>query len=170
MKLPYADRLVQEAIHATRQDGLHSLILTYDEQEAKTLFTCADNQLGKSRYCGRQLLVNGAHLYAISTGRSFGETGMLWFVECEGADPDMLDECLNPHNDKLFEYVWWPSSTRNYSRVLFSDWLRERPRSTWRPETIRGDRFVQAVEAPPPPRSESSVTVWQMLMSPEASV
>lgn len=163
---PYVERLVHEAICATRVDGFHTLVLTRNEKEAQGMLSCADKQLNKSRYYGRQRLVNGAHLYAISTGKYFGETGMLWFVECEAADPDMLDECLNPHNETPFEYVWWPSGDMNYSRILFSDWLRERPRFVWRPENVRGDLYVQAVSLPPPDRT-NALTAWQLIMAPE---
>jgi hypothetical protein len=161
--LPYVERLIHEAIAATREDGFHTLVLTRDEPEALSMLDCADKQLGKARYCGRQLLASGAHLYAISTGKKPGETGMLWLAECEVADPDMIDECLNPHS-KSFEYVWWPSADLNYSRVLFSDWLRERPQSTWRPERVRGDLYVKAV-LPPPPNPASFATAWQMIMA-----
>jgi hypothetical protein len=165
---PYVERLVSEAISATREDGFHTLVLTRDENEAQEMLACADKQLGKARYCGRQLLVNGAHLYVISTGTLFGETGMLWFIECDAGDPDMLDECLNPHN-KSFEYVWWPTRDMDYSRVLFSDWLRERARSVWRPQAVRGDLFVKAVLSPlpPPPDPSTIATAWQMIMTPE---
>lgn len=163
--LPYVERLTQEAIAATREDGFHTLVLTRDETEAQAMLACADKQLNKARYCGRQLLASGAHLYAISTGKVAGDTGMLWFAECEAADPDMIDECLNPHN-KSFEYVWWPSEDLNYSRILFSDWIRERPSSTYRPEWVRGDLYVRAV-LPPAPDPLTFPTSWQILMAPE---
>jgi len=155
----YIEELISTAIDTTREDGTHTLVLTRDEAEAKVMLDCADQQLGRARYCGRQLLVNSAALFAISVG----DYGMLWFIEAAGADPDAMDECLSA-SDKDMEYVWWPDRTLSFERVLFSDWLREYPNSNWRPVTLRGDLCLKPKFTPP---TEDVRTAWQVLMETE---
>jgi hypothetical protein len=164
MTRDYVGKVIAAAIEAS-QDGTHSLVLARDEAEARGMLNSADKLLGRARWCGRQILVNGAALYTITTwsGPWTGGKGMLWIMEAAGADPDALGECLN-EVDREIDYVWWPDRRMQFERVLFSDWLREYPNNTWRPVTLKGDLCISP-EVPLPP--VDARTIWQALMETE---